>query len=61
MDRVDNVLDQVSEHTEVHPMYKKSFESAMVRSRAIEKKLGKAGDAPALSGGDMVEKIIEEV
>ena len=25
MDRVDNVLDQVSEHTEVHPIYKKSL------------------------------------
>ncbi len=40
-----------------------TIESAMVRSRAIEKKLGKAGDAPALSGGedDVVEKILEVV
>jgi len=40
-----------------------TIESAMVRSRAIEKKLGKAGDAPSLTSGedDVVEKILEVV
>jgi DNA recombination protein RmuC len=36
-----------------------TIESAMVRSRAIEKKLGKAGDAPALGDGEV--DVVEEV
>lgn len=38
-----------------------TIESAMVRSRAIEKKLGKAGDVPALVGAAEVEDIIEAI
>lgn len=36
-----------------------TIESAMVRSRAIEKKLGKAGDAPGIESGDAVEVVGE--
>lgn len=40
-----------------------TIESAMVRSRAIEKKLGKAGDGPMLKEGEgeIVEAVIDVI